>query len=311
MIKRKISDIIVDVPKFQRITDMNRVNDIFKNIKEKILTNKKVVLPGCVIFAKSPEKTWIIDGLHRMEVYKKLLFELSIDCEIFCNEIEVRDEEEARELFNIVNDTRVLPDMPEGIDVSKIKHIMSYLIDKYPNIFSNSKTGRVCRPNIHFNGLQEALSKVDKNITDNAIERIEALNNEVMTYGFSKYITNEDVNSLVETAKKKGKFYLGIIPNYKWVDIIFNEYTIGSYKKKAIPNRIRMEVWKLYIKGNRMEGNCYICNDNIKIDSFHCGHDIPECEGGQTVISNLRPICSSCNLSMGTRRIQEMKKYFN
>lgn len=44
--------------------------------------------------------------------------------------------------------------------------------------------------------------------------------------------------------------------------------------------------------------------------SFHCGHIIPECKGGETILSNLKPICQKCNLSMGTNNMEEFMKIF-
>ena len=44
--------------------------------------------------------------------------------------------------------------------------------------------------------------------------------------------------------------------------------------------------------------------------SFHCGHVIPECKGGKTNLSNLKPICQTCNLSMGTKNMDEFMKKF-
>jgi len=41
------------------------------------------------------------------------------------------------------------------------------------------------------------------------------------------------------------------------------------------------------------------CQNTITPFTFQCGHNIPESKGGETDISNLRPICANCNLSMG------------
>ena len=44
--------------------------------------------------------------------------------------------------------------------------------------------------------------------------------------------------------------------------------------------------------------------------SFNCGHIIAEYNGGETIVSNLKPICQSCNSSMGTQNMTDyMKKY--
>ena len=44
--------------------------------------------------------------------------------------------------------------------------------------------------------------------------------------------------------------------------------------------------------------------------SFHCGHIVAEANGGQLKMDNLKPICSSCNSSMGmTNMVVFMKIY--
>jgi 5-methylcytosine-specific restriction endonuclease McrA len=39
----------------------------------------------------------------------------------------------------------------------------------------------------------------------------------------------------------------------------------------------------------------------MNVFDFHVGHNIPESQGGATDIKNLKPICSRCNLSMGSQ----------
>ena len=69
--------------------------------------------------------------------------------------------------------------------------------------------------------------------------------------------------------------------------------------KDKIPKALREQVWITYI-GKKFESKCYVswCKNTITVYEFHCGHNIPESKGGITDISNLRPICSRCNLSM-------------
>ncbi len=82
------------------------------------------------------------------------------------------------------------------------------------------------------------------------------------------------------------------------------------YKKKSIPKALRDNVWDRYFKG-KMDANCYVCRRDISFKNFECGHILSERQGGETVESNLRPICSSCNKSMATRHMEEFKKYFD
>jgi 5-methylcytosine-specific restriction endonuclease McrA len=70
------------------------------------------------------------------------------------------------------------------------------------------------------------------------------------------------------------------------------------YKQK-IPKALREQIW-LRDLGKKYEGKCRIvwCENKMTVFDFQCGHDIPESHGGQTILENLVPICSRCNLSM-------------
>ena len=71
------------------------------------------------------------------------------------------------------------------------------------------------------------------------------------------------------------------------------------HKKDKIPKALREQVWITYL-GNRFSTKCTIswCKNRINAFDFHVGHNIPESKGGTLEISNLRPICARCNLSM-------------
>jgi 5-methylcytosine-specific restriction endonuclease McrA len=73
-------------------------------------------------------------------------------------------------------------------------------------------------------------------------------------------------------------------------------------KKKSIPRSLKENVW-LYWIGEKFIGKCSVewCNKKITPFTFETGHNIPESKGGQTTVSNLRPICATCNKSMGAK----------
>jgi transcription elongation factor Elf1 len=83
-------------------------------------------------------------------------------------------------------------------------------------------------------------------------------------------------------------------------------------KKQKIPSRLRNVVWNTYIGDNIGKSLCMCCKDNyITCFKFHCGHVIAECEGGETTLENLRPICDDCNQSMQIMNMAEFSyKYF-
>ena len=77
---------------------------------------------------------------------------------------------------------------------------------------------------------------------------------------------------------------------------------IKSKTKANIPKALREQVWLKNI-GHQYEHKCLIdwCQNTISVFDFHVGHNIPESHGGKTDITNLKPICSRCNLSMGSQ----------
>lgn len=81
------------------------------------------------------------------------------------------------------------------------------------------------------------------------------------------------------------------------------------YRKKTIPKSLRNRVWENTF-GENFSGNCYICKKRITVHDWHCGHKVSEARGGQTILENLVPLCSTCNLSCGTKNVDEIRKQF-
>ena len=86
-----------------------------------------------------------------------------------------------------------------------------------------------------------------------------------------------------------------------------NEKEKKPYRKENIPKAIREQCW-IQSFGKSFEHKCYIkwCDNLINPFDFHVGHDVPESEGGTLDVTNLKPICARCNLSMSNNyTIQE------
>jgi hypothetical protein len=79
-------------------------------------------------------------------------------------------------------------------------------------------------------------------------------------------------------------------------------HPVQPTKKKNIPRALREQVWLKY-SGEEFSIKCPVrwCNNKINVFDFHVGHNKPEKDGGTLDISNLLPICSKCNLSMGSQ----------
>tara|TARA_B100000674_G_scaffold417563_1_gene367581 strand:+ start:3787 stop:4059 length:273 start_codon:yes stop_codon:yes gene_type:complete len=69
-----------------------------------------------------------------------------------------------------------------------------------------------------------------------------------------------------------------------------------------IPRAVREQLW-LNTFGEKFKDKCNIewCNNTINVFDFTAGHNIPKSKGGSNNLSNLKPICSRCNLSMSNK----------
>jgi hypothetical protein len=78
-----------------------------------------------------------------------------------------------------------------------------------------------------------------------------------------------------------------------------------------VPKAVKDATWKKYL-GNKPEGKCYCCKMvTISFFDFEVGHNKARSKGGSDQIENLRPICKSCNTSMGTQSIESFRaKHF-
>ena len=77
-------------------------------------------------------------------------------------------------------------------------------------------------------------------------------------------------------------------------------------KKKPISATVKRLVWNTNIGEDIGKAKCMCCKTtDITQLSFHCGHIFAEANGGETIVSNLKPICQNCNSSMGTKNMND------
>lgn len=71
--------------------------------------------------------------------------------------------------------------------------------------------------------------------------------------------------------------------------------------KVTISKRLKTIIWDDRIGLDVGTIECPCCGHNtISQSEFHCGHIKSDADGGNLERTNLVPICSQCNLSMGT-----------
>ena len=84
------------------------------------------------------------------------------------------------------------------------------------------------------------------------------------------------------------------------IEIIKVEENI-KIRKQHISATMKRLVWNENIGEETGKSKCVCCNTtDITQLSFNCGHIVAEANGGENIVSNLRPICQNCNSSMGT-----------
>jgi len=82
-------------------------------------------------------------------------------------------------------------------------------------------------------------------------------------------------------------------------------------KKQSISATLKRLVWNINIGEAIGKAKCLCCKfTDITQMSFNCGHVIAEANGGETILSNLKPICQNCNSSMGTKNMYDFIKKF-
>jgi hypothetical protein len=102
----------------------------------------------------------------------------------------------------------------------------------------------------------------------------------------------------------------------KHVKIILNitdSETTKLKKKRKISKAVKAACWNKCVGREKGTSICPCCNTHtISTFDFHCGHIIAHCYGGKTTLENLRPICSTCNLSMSAINMRDFaKEFFN
>ena len=86
---------------------------------------------------------------------------------------------------------------------------------------------------------------------------------------------------------------------------------VQAKKKIKIPSKVRMDVWATYVGDDIAKHKCICCKRvTIKQTDFEVGHVLSEAQGGTLEINNLRPICSVCNKSMGSRNMFDFLKTY-
>lgn len=309
---------IFNNPKMENIRKPNYqgslVEEKIEKMAEEYLKNplllkfKNHIIIGCL------KNNWyIIDGQHRIEMAKSLYSNHGVnDHLVFCWYI-CSAEEIMKDIFRSVNiDSLKNQYYVSDNDLKQItkEEFTGKLKDYHKTHFAKRKT-----ENGNLKTIEEFVIELDNiNFFENFSNSQEAYNNlrdgNNEFFDINRYSINLEKNPTIYYAPEKKLINEKVIFSLKrnnfveWLgDKTKDPYhntraikaNISPYKKKA--------VWRREF-GENDTGVCPISFCNIVLKKgvkggFQCGHIISEYNGGVTEVNNLRPICSSCNQSMG------------
>jgi len=278
-----------EIPLCQRSYIEERISYFYNKLISK-QTNSKLPYIGiihCALYKQNNiSKIFIVDGQHRFYAYKRYYDEYKIDFDIHYVIKICSVKEEVSDFFKALNNNYNMHDIILD-DFDKAYIIKTYIITNYKKHISNSEKPNY--PNINLDQITKYI--IDRfNSSLNIIEEFEKLNKDV----YETIKDNEKFN------KTKQGLYLG----YLFIK------TESDTKKKKIPSTVRHKLWNNYFQ-ETTTGKCVVCETKIDCANFHAGHIISSKNGGSDNVSNLTPICSCCNLSMGIQNLNEFKhKYF-
>jgi len=308
-------------PDFQRVLK----EDIVKEIEEEHKNNTLNTILFEIGYLY--DEYYLLDGQHRFHALKNLN---NKNYEFTVHLHKINTYEELKNLFFLINKNTKIPDEWISLDNHfNVKVNLNKIFDL--NIFEKTlkTTNKPYKPNVSKIKLEELIVNLYKNDYKITSEHISQLND------FYKKLNPENFpnssgksnEEYLEICKERNECYIGMLivkrDNY---DILIDDLKkiydkedieIKTYNniKKKIPSNVRETVWKNYLietKQTMNEIKCPIsfCNKMIDSFNFECGHIISDYNKGKISLDNLRPICSSCNKSMGRQNWDDFENRF-
>ena len=315
---------IVKVPDIQRTIDDEHVENIYNYQKQLFLKNSHYSFnPINLCHIEGDNSTWIIDGQHRFCAMRKLYNEGHI-FSVFVLIINVKNEEERDEQYHIVNlnrPTAIAKNSNHDLDISRFIKRFAFTYKDYIKKSSSPQ-----RPNVNVDILREKLINLDilskKKFNDfekefmTEVRLLSLFYSECSATKLKDWGIPNPSQQKLKCKEKKNELYLGLYNQFEWVDriaekIIDNkEYHLQNHyvinKRLSIPKEIREKCWMAYNKTSI--GKCYVCSQELSSFNMEAGHVNSVYYGGDNSLNNLRPICRSCNISMGTENLYKFKE---
>jgi hypothetical protein len=223
----------------QRFLEKDRVEDIINYQEEYYKEYNSFNFVGiyyvCSIQDTDPR---IIDGQHRLMAIKELSKDYpSFFCAVWYSS--VQNEQERVDIFQLLNLARPvnIPDFMQDYKRDIINESCEHFFTKYKKFFSNNILGQPKRPNIRLDDLKNNLytKKVVDSLDISDSKQLISLIENINTYYSNREIKyfpkigKTDTQNIFKRAKNKGGLFIGLFPDYSWIDEMI---TIHTYKRE-------------------------------------------------------------------------------
>lgn len=314
-IKTMIDRNLLKIPECQSSLNENKIDDMINLYQKNSLFWK---FKNKVVIGKLNNNLYIIDGQHRIHTAYKLSNNGYDDELIFCQYL-CKDNTELRYLFEMTNkDSHRNQFYIDNSELTKIKidNFMRELKNKYPlgnRFFTSGYSNQ--NPLKTYESFRDDLIKIKffdnfENV-DDMFDYILQKNDEFYdNYNYNSHLANNQNcfytkelfslnNGIVFTSKKNN--FIDYLENNN-----IRPFHVLKGGKKRINKALKKMVWNKWYP-NSVSNTCPIsnCKNIITNNSYSCGHIIAESRGGDTNVSNLRPLCNDCNTLMGSNNWNE------
>ena len=311
--------VLVDVPcEVQRLLDKDRVEDIVQYQRRKWRDTGSFIFMGEIIVAVPCDMdlthATIIDGQHRVAALRQI-WKLQPEYKLLMRVVSVGPEFTLADAFSLINKSVPIPDyVMDTLHDSARRRLLDQFVSMFCKQFKAfvSKSRHPRRPNVNMDALMSHVSR--SHLVDKFHDA-----SELMQYVLWVNVQVASMDPHVrDVAAKKGEnktvapLYLSCDAEHEWAydGKLLMQYTglmsdqtpnvvTQVSKPKRLSAAVRNACWTQTF-GAALEGKCMCCKVvDVTYRNFQAGHIIPRAKGGSDDINNLRPICITCNASMG------------
>ena len=320
-----------------RLPDLQRPGDADRVAEIAAYQAGRRCMVGSLTVALNADGAWLVDGQHRWLAVHRLASQdlgggVMWDTRAVVEAVDLRapGAPSMAELFELVN--RAVP-VPDYIVLGTLDSYRRAALDEFGRMFAArfgafvSAARNPRRPNVNLGALtdrvaasRELLARMPDAAT---LFRYVLHANAALGARDAAFAARAD-----EKACKHGceALYLAADPDGAWsedaaemdafallpgaaVDPAQRAMPMQMQRRRGpLPAALRVAAWNAAFGERAGEGRCACCGRAITQQGFECGHVISRHSGGLDTLDNLRPLCTTCNRSMGARNMDEFRE---